>query len=306
MILEKYKEKLYSFAERVNRKRVLLLPYAWFTLFLVIPFCILLKVSFSSYTYGVPPYGDVFRLVENQYLEIKLYFSHYVSFFQDALYINIYLSSIRIAFTATMTTLCVAYPFAYAVHSVSKKWRVPLILMVVLPFYTSFLLRIYAWVGVLNGSGVVNTALMKLGIISEPIQFLYTEFAVTLGMVYCYLPFVLVPIYMSLERMDKALLEAAYDLGATPLKAFFSITIPTTIRGILAGFTLMFVPAIGEFIIPEILGGSSTLMIGRVLWNEFFHNHDWPLAAAMAIMMFIFIAIPLTFLQRIETEDVRK
>lgn len=286
-----------------NDKYVLILPYIWCTLFLLLPFIILLKISLSDYIFGMPPFSPVFEWVDNKYLRIQLFFSNYEFFFRDYLYLRVYIESIGMALLSTCIATVFSYPFAYAIYKSSPAIKTLLILLIILPFYTSFLLRVYAWVGLLSASGGINAVLIWLGIINEPINLLYTKFAVVIGIVYCYLPFMIIPLYVSLDKMDRECLEAAYDLGCPPIKAFFTVTVPLTKNGLFAGFLLMFVPAIGEFVIPEILGGANTLMIGRIVWNEFFNNRDWPFAAAIAILMFCFVVIPLNYLQRTSSKQ---
>lgn len=283
-----------------SEKYVVILPSVWFLLFLLFPFLFLVKISLSDYVFDVPPFSPLFEWVDNQYLRIELFFSNYLSFFKDNLYFKVYLESILTALISTCLAVIISYPFAYAIYKSSPKVKTLLILLIVLPFYTSFLLRVYAWVGLLGKYGTINTVLLWLGVISEPLKLLYTKFAVVIGITYCYLPFMIIPIYVSLDKMNKEYLEAAYDLGSTPLKAFFTVTLPLTKNGLFAGCILMFIPAIGEFVIPEILGGANTLMIGRIVWNEFFNNRDWPFSAAIAILMFVFVIIPLNYLQKAE------
>lgn len=284
----------------VSRKEMyaLIFPAVWFLLFLLLPFLILLKISFSDYTFGMPPVTEVFQWMGQQHLQINLHFQNYVFFFKDNLYIWVYLESILIAFSATCIAVVLSYPFAYAIHKCEPRTKTLLILLILLPFYTSFLLRVYAWVGLLGKQGIINGVLLYLGIINEPIQLLYTKFAVLIGIVYCYFPFMVIPVYLSLDKMNREYLEAAYDLGCQPIKAFFTITLPNTRNGLISGFVLMFIPAIGEFVIPEILGGANTLMIGRIVWNEFFNNRDWPFASAIAVLMFAFVVVPLHYLNK--------
>lgn len=283
---------------RPSQKYALIIPSIWFALFLCAPFFILLKISFSDYTFGIPPFTPFLKWINDQHVQLNVFFSNYILFFKESIYIQVYLESILTALTATCVALIISYPFAYGIYKSSSVVRPFLILLIILPFYTSFLLRVYAWVGLLGKRGGINNLLLWLGIIDEPIKFLYTKFAVIIGIVYCYLPFMVIPIYMSLDKMNKEYLEAAYDLGCRPLKTFFTVTIPLTKNGLLAGSMLMFIPAIGEFVIPEILGGANTLMIGRVVWNEFFNNRNWPFSAAIAILMFIFVVLPLSYFQK--------
>ena len=290
--------KAWLSAFKPNEKYVLILPYVWCVLFLLIPFLILLKISLSDYIFGTPPFSPVFEWVDQRYLRIQLFFSNYEFFFKNYLYIRVYIESILMALFSTCIATIISYPFAYAIHKSPPTLKTLLILLIILPFYTSFLLRVYAWVGLLSAHGGINALLLWIGIIDEPLKLLYTKFAVVIGIVYCYLPFMILPLYVSLDKMDRECLEAAYDLGCHPIKAFFTITVPLTKNGLFAGFILMFIPAIGEFVIPEILGGANTLMIGRIVWNEFFNNRDWPFAASIAILMFFFVVIPLNYLQK--------
>lgn len=290
--------KKWATSLRPNEKHVLILPYLWCILFLLIPFLILLKISLSDYIFGTPPFSPIFEWVDERYLRIQLFINNYEFFFTDYIYIRVYLESILMALVSTCIAIIISYPFAYAIYKSSPTIKLLLILLIILPFYTSFLLRVYAWVGLLSAQGGINAALIWLGIIHEPLKLLYTKFAVIIGIVYCYLPFMIIPLYMSLNKMDRECLEAAYDLGCHPVKAFFTITLPLTKNGLFAGFILMFIPAIGEFVIPEILGGANTLMIGRIVWNEFFNNRDWPFASAIAVLMFCFVVIPLNYLQK--------
>ncbi|MCP5322872.1 MAG: ABC transporter permease subunit [Candidatus Paracaedibacteraceae bacterium] len=283
-----------------SEKYVVILPSIWFLLFLLFPFLFLVKISLSDYVFNVPPFSPLFEWVDGQYLRVELFFSNYLSFFKDNLYFKVYLESILTALISTCLAVIISYPFAYAIYKSSPKVKTLLILLIVLPFYTSFLLRVYAWVGLLGKHGTINNVLLWLGIINEPLKLLYTKFAVVIGITYCYLPFMIIPIYVSLDKMNTEYLEAAYDLGSTPIKTFFTVTLPLTKNGLFAGCILMFIPAIGEFIIPEILGGANTLMIGRIVWNEFFNNRDWPFSAAIAILMFVFVIIPLNYLQKAE------
>jgi putrescine transport system permease protein len=216
----------------------------------------------------------------------------------DNLYINAYLESLQNAALATIGCLIIGYPLAYGITRATSIWRTICLMLVILPFWTSFLIRVYAWMGILSNKGPLNGLLLYFGIIDEPIQLLYTNFAVILGLVYSYLPFMILPLYASLEKIDFTLIEAAYDLGCKPIKAFFKVIIPLSYRGIVGGSMLVFIPAIGEFVIPTLLGGSDSIMIGRILWNEFFTNHDWPLAAALVMTLFLLLVIPIALFQR--------
>jgi putrescine transport system permease protein len=215
----------------------------------------------------------------------------------DSLYIDAYLNSVRIAAVSTLLALLIGYPMAYAILRAPAGWRTALLILVLLPFWTSFLIRVYAWVGLLRPTGLINSTLISAGLIDAPLRLLNTEFAVYLGMVFCYLPFMLLPLYARLEKLDGLLIEAALDLGATPTRAFWRITFPLSLPGVYTGCLLVFVPAVGEFVIPELLGGADVLMIGKVLWSEFFSNRDWPVSAAVACVLLAVLAVPIAVMQ---------
>ncbi len=274
-----------------GRDAVIGMPYLWLALFFLVPFVIVLKISFADQLIAQPPYSSLVDLATEGYLSIKLNLGNYTFLTSDPLYLNAYLNSVKVAFFSALICLVVGYPMAYAIARAEPAWRGVLLMLVVLPFWTSFLLRIYAWIGLLNNSGVINNLLMWLGIIDEPIVMMRTNFAVYVGIVYCYLPFMILPLYSALEKMDLTLLEAAEDLGCRPLKAFFTITLPLSMPGVIAGFSLVFIPALGEFVIPDLLGGTDTLMIGKVLWDEFFSNRAWPIASAVAIVMLSMVLV---------------
>jgi len=240
---------------------------------------------------------------EEFYLEIKLTLGNYLYIFEDALYVEAYWSSAKIAAVSTLIALLVGFPMAYLIARSDPNKRTLLLALVVLPFWTSFLLRVYAWMGLLKKNGVVNEILMGLGIIDSPIQMIQTDFAVYLGIVYTYLPFMILPLYTALEKLDGTLLEAAEDLGAKPYQTFFLVTLPLAIPGIIAGCLLVFIPAVGEFVIPALLGASDTLMIGRVLWDEFFLNRDWPMASAVAIVMLVILVLPIMLVRRNQDKE---
>lgn len=267
------------------RALVIALPYLWLGLFFALPFAIVIKISLAEAVLGQPPYTPLLRGAADGAREIVLNWENYALLFSDELYIAAFLNSLRIAGIATAICLLIGYPMAYAIARASSGWRAVLLMLVVLPFWTSFLLRVYAWIGLLNNNGVINNVLIGLGIIDTPIVMMKTDFAVYVGIVYSYLPFMILPLYTTLEKMDLTLLEAAADLGCKPIKAFLSITLPLSLPGIIAGFSLVFIPALGEFVIPDLLGGTDTLMIGHVLWDEFFSNRAWPVASAVAIAM---------------------
>jgi len=245
----------------------------------------------------MPPYAPLWEWVGDQALEIKVNLANFAFLFTDSLYGRAYLNSVGVAAVSTILCLLIGYPMAYGIARSSASWRNVLMMLVILPFWTSFLLRVYAWIGLLKGNGVINNILMSLGVINEPLVMLQTDFAVYVGITYSYLPFMVLPLYANLEKMDLTLLEAAADLGCRPTKAFFRITLPLSIPGIVAGAMLVFIPAVGEFVIPALLGGPDSLMIGKVLWSEFFNNRDWPIASAVAIAMLILLVIPIMVFQ---------
>jgi putrescine transport system permease protein len=273
-------------------------PYLWLLLFFLIPFVIVLKISFSDTRIAMPPYEPLFSWAADQVLQIKLNLSNFAFLVQDDLYWRSYLTSIKVAAISTLLCLLIGYPMAYAIARSNPATRNTLLLLVILPFWTSFLLRVYAWIGLLKNNGFINNFLIKLGLIDQPIQMLQTDFAVYIGIVYSYLPFMILPLYANLEKMDLTLLEAAADLGSRPWESFLRITLPLSLPGIIAGCMLVFIPAIGEFVIPSLLGDPGMLMIGKVLWTEFFNNRDWPVASAVAIALLLFLVIPIMIYQR--------
>ena len=268
-----------------GRRGVIALPYVWLTLFFMVPFLIVLKISFAEQLIAQPPYSALLEHTAEGYVTLKLNLANYRFLIEDALYWKTYLKSVEVAFFSALICLVIGYPMAYAMARAPSAWRGVLLMLVVLPFWTSFLLRVYAWIGLLNNNGVINNLLLALGIIDQPIVMMRTNFAVYVGIVYSYLPFMILPLYATLEKLDNTLLEAAADLGCRPWRAFIAITLPLSVPGIIAGFSLVFIPALGEFVIPDLLGGTDTLMIGKVLWDEFFANRAWPVASAVAIAM---------------------
>jgi putrescine transport system permease protein len=275
-----------------GRTLVVAVPYLWLFLFFVVPFIIVLKISVAETQLAMPPYTALWQWTEQKTMAVKLYFGNYNYLFSDWLYIDAFLNSVKVAFISTILSLLIGYPMAYGMARAQPARRNLLLMLVVLPFWTSFLLRVYAWIGLLKNNGVINQVLQSLGIIDEPIVMLYTQFAMYIGIVYSYLPFMILPLYANLEKMDWQLLEAAEDLGCRPWQAFFKITLPLSRNGILAGSMLVFIPAVGEYVIPALLGGPNALMIGRVLWDEFFANRDWPVASSVAIAL-LFLLVPL-------------
>jgi putrescine transport system permease protein len=279
------------------------IPYLWLLLFFLVPFVIVLKISFSTAQIAMPPYEPLVHWASDQVLQIQLHLSNFTFLVQDDLYIRAYLNSIVVAGVSTLLCLLIGYPIAYSMARSEPSTRNILLLLVALPFFTSFLLRVYAWIGILKNNGLLNNLLMNLGLISEPIQMLQTSFAVYVGIVYSYLPFMILPLYANLEKMDLTLLEAAADLGCKPWQAFVKITVPLSFPGIVAGCLLVFIPAVGEFVIPSLLGDPGMLMIGKVLWTEFFNNRDWPVASAVAIALLLFLVIPIMYLDRAQNAE---
>lgn len=290
--------------ERSALRRFLLIaiPYAWLLVLFLAPFLIVLKISLSDLAIAQPPYTptlDLSRGWEGLVAFVSaLDFENYAWLLSDALYINAFLSSLWIATVSTVLALLVAFPLAYGMARAPASWRTVLVMLVILPFWTSFLIRVYAWIGILRTEGLLNQFLLWTGIVSEPLQLMNTTTAVYIGIVYSYLPFMVLPIYATLEKMDESLLEAAIDLGCTRFSAFWLVTLPLAVPGIVAGSFLVFIPALGEFVIPDLLGGSDTLMMGRTLWNEFFSNRDWPVASAVAIVLLATIVFPIVIFQR--------
>ncbi|MCU0955500.1 MAG: ABC transporter permease subunit [Hyphomicrobium sp.] len=280
---------------------VIAVPYLWMLLFFLIPFFIVFKISLSETEISIPPYTPVFDLSEGwDAIRAKLGeldFEKYAFIFSDELYTAAYWSSLKIAAISTFLTLLIAYPLAYGMARAPKEWQPTLMMFVILPFWTSFLIRVYAWIGILKNEGLLNAFLMHFGLISEPLTILNTTTAVYIGIVYSYLPFMVLPLYASLEKIDGRLLEAAQDLGSPPWKAFWQVTFPLSIPGIVAGCFLVFIPAVGEFVIPDLLGGSETLMIGKTLWSEFFNNRDWPVASAVAVLLLLVLIVPIVAFQ---------
>jgi putrescine transport system permease protein len=282
----------------IQRRITTWIPFAWLLVFFLIPFVIVLKISLSTTAIAIPPYTPVFDGIgdiKDKLSELSL--DNFVWLTQNALYFHALLSSLWIAFLSTLITLLVAYPFAYGIARAPGAIRPLLVMMVILPFWTSFLIRVYAWIGILKPEGLLNQALTGLGLIHHPLIILNTNVAVYIGIVYSYLPFMVLPLYASLERLDRSLLEAAADLGSTPFRAFWQITFPLSLPGVFAGALLVFIPATGEFVIPDLLGGSQTLMMGRTLWSEFFQNRDWPVASAVAIVLLIILVVPIVLFQ---------
>ena len=283
-----------------GRGAVILIPYLWLLFFFLFPFSIVLKISFSEVQMAIPPYSALWEWVDETYLQLTLNLENYALLWEDDLYWKSYVNSLKIAGIATFLALLIGYPIAYGMARAPRQWRAALLMMVILPFWTSFLIRVYAWIGILKKEGLLNLFLQNIGLIDEPLTILNTDLAVYIGIVYSYLPFMVLPLYANLEKMELTLLEAAADLGCRPLKAFWTITLPISIPGIIAGCFLVFIPAVGEFVIPDLLGGSDTLMIGKTLWSEFFNNRDWPLSSAVAVILLLLLIVPIVIFQRLQ------
>ena len=280
-----------------RRRAVLALPYAWLLLFFLAPFAIVLKISLAETAIGIPPYTPLFEAGEGGW-QLAASGDNYVRLVTDDLYALAYLNAIKFAAFSTLGCLLLGYPLAYGIVRAPRSWRGVLLLLVILPFWTSFLIRVYAWMGLLKGNGLINNTLMGLGLVHEPLTLLNNAFAVYVGIIYSYLPFMVLPLYAQLEKLDPALLEAAADLGCRPWQAFYRVTLRLSLPGIAAGALLVFIPAVGEFVIPDLLGGPNTLMIGKVLWDEFFANHDWPAASAVAIAVLVLLLVPMAYVRR--------
>jgi putrescine transport system permease protein len=291
----------------LGQRLTLAVPYLWIAAFFLAPMLLIVKISLSHSVLARPPYEPRFlptdSLADLWAKAQTLTLDNYRALFSDSLYFDAYVSSLAIAAISTLATLLVAYPFALAMARSAKKWRPFLIGVAVAPFWTSFLIRVYAWIALLKDEGLINNALMALGVIDAPLQMFATTGAVVIGIVYSYLPFMLLPIYAALEGQDPSLREAAADLGATPAEVFLRVTLPLSREGVIAGALLVFIPAVGEFVIPDLLGGSDTLMIGRTLWNDFFANHDWPAASAVAIALVSILLVPLLWWERARVRE---
>ena len=282
----------------ITSRLVILVPYLWLLLFFLIPFVIVFKISLSQTAIAMPPYVPVFDGVTGFLDNLReLSFDNYLWLTEDALYFNAYVSSVVIAAVSTLLALLIGYPLAYGMARAPSSIRPTLLMLVILPFWTSFLIRVYAWIGILKPEGLLNQFLMWTGIIDQPLLIMNTHTAIYIGIVYSYLPFMVLPLYATLEKMDYSLIEAAQDLGCTPTQAFWKITAPLSLPGVVAGCMLVFIPAIGEFVIPDLLGGSRTLMIGKTLWNEFFANRDWPVSSAVAVILLLILVVPIVIFQ---------
>ena len=291
--------RLSALTREQGRRLIAAIPTLWLLLLFLVPFLIVFRISFSEVRLAIPPYTPLISWHHGT-PQFELHASAYEFLFTDPLYVSSYLYSVKVAALSTLCCLLIGYPMAYAIARAAPASRSVLLMLIVLPFWTSFLLRVYAWIGLLKNNGVINNVLLYLGIIQHPLSLLQTDFAVYIGIVYSYLPFMILPLYANLEKHDIALLEAAADLGARPLRAFLRITLPQSLPGILAGSLLVFIPAVGEYVIPTLLGRTDQIMIGRVLSDEFFENRDWPVASAVAILILLILIIPIMLFQRLE------
>ncbi|WP_240098793.1 ABC transporter permease subunit [Thermomonas flagellata] len=287
------------------RWAVIAVPYLWMLVFFAVPFLIVLKISFAEPLIAQPPFTPLLQWSDRA-VQVTLHFKNYLFLLKDDLYVLAYLGSLRIAAVSTLLALLVGYPIAWALTRLSPATRNVALMLVILPSWTSFLIRIYAWIGILKNNGLLNNLLLGLGVIQQPLEILHTPLAVYIGVVYAYLPFMVLPLYSTLVKLDDRLLEAAHDLGARPWQAFWRITLPLSMPGIVAGSLLVFIPVVGEFVIPELLGGPDTLMIGKVLWDEFFNNRDWPVASAVAIVMLLLLIVPMTVFHHYQSRDLEK
>ncbi len=293
-----------------GQRLVILIPYAWLIVCFLVPFLIVLKISLSQTAIAQPPYIPVFDLSAGWEgftdFIAGLSFENYASLLSDSLYLASYLKSLEIAAGSTLILLLLGFPVAYGIARAPRRLQSVLVTLVILPFWTSFLIRVYAWINILQHDGLLNQALLVLGLIHEPLAWLSTDTAIYIGIVYSYLPFMVLPIYATLEKMDESLLEAAADLGCPRWKAFWLVTVPLSVPGAVAGVLLCFIPIVGEFVIPDLLGGSETMMIGQTLWTEFFANHDWPVASAVAVVLLCLLVVPIVIYQHLQMRALER
>ena len=289
---------------------VIIIPYAWLLFFFLIPFFIVFRISLSTTAIAMPPYEPVFGFSDGLSGILQkigtFSFDNYVWLTEDALYFNAYISSLWIAGVSTLMTLLIGYPIAYGMAQAPRTLRPMLLMLVILPFWTSFLIRVYAWIAILKPEGMLNQLLLSIGVIDQPLIILNTNWAIYIGIVYSYLPFMVLPIYSALEKMDHSLIEAAQDLGCPPIAAFWKVTFPLSLAGVVAGCMLVFIPAVGEFVIPDLLGGSDTLMIGRTLWTEFFTNRSWSVASTIAVLLLLVLVVPIALYQNVQSRSLER
>jgi putrescine transport system permease protein len=286
-----------------GRHLVIGVPFIWLFLFFMLPFFIVLKISFAEADVAIPPYTEIYTYLEGK-VQLVLNLANYGLLTEDELYIAAYLGSLKVAFFSTLLCLLIGYPMAYAISKAKKESQTVLLLLIMMPTWTAILIRVYAWMGILSNNGLLNSFLLWLGLIDQPLQILNTNLAVYIGVVYSYLPFMILPLYANLVKHDESLLEAASDLGSSTFNSFWKITVPLSKNGIIAGCMLVFIPVVGEFVIPELLGGPETLMIGKVLWQEFFNNRDWPVASALAVVMLAILIVPILLFNRSQAKEM--
>lgn len=286
-----------------GRHLVIGVPFIWLFLFFMLPFFIVLKISFAEADVAIPPYTEIYTYLEGK-VQLVLNLANYGLLTEDELYIAAYLGSLKVAFFSTLLCLLIGYPMAYAISKARKESQTVLLLLIMMPTWTAILIRVYAWMGILSNNGLLNSFLLWLGLIDQPLKILNTNLAVYIGVVYSYLPFMILPLYANLVKHDESLLEAASDLGSSTFNSFWKITVPLSKNGIIAGCMLVFIPVVGEFVIPELLGGPETLMIGKVLWQEFFNNRDWPVASALAVVMLAILIVPILLFNRSQAKEM--
>ncbi|WP_191624418.1 ABC transporter permease subunit [Pseudomonas fluorescens] len=286
-----------------GRKVVIGIPFLWLCLFFMLPFFLVMKISFSEAALAIPPYSQIYSFAEQKF-QLFLNVGNYALLAADELYISAYLGSLKVAFFSTLICLLIGFPMAYAISKARQDAQTVLLLLIMMPTWTAILIRVYAWMGILSNNGLLNAFLLWTGLIQHPIEILNTNIAVYIGVVYAYLPFMVLPLYANLVKHDQSLLEAASDLGSSTFNNFWKITVPLAKNGIVAGCMLVFIPVVGEFVIPELLGGPETLMIGRVLWQEFFNNRDWPVASALAVVMLAILIVPIILFNRSQAKEM--
>ncbi|WP_409310678.1 ABC transporter permease subunit [Pseudomonas putida] len=286
-----------------GRHLVIGVPFIWLFLFFMLPFFIVLKISFAEADVTIPPYTEIYTYVEDK-IQLVLNLANYGLLTEDELYLSAYLGSLKMAFFSTLLCLLIGFPMAYAIANAKKETQTVLLLLIMMPTWTAILIRVYAWMGILSNNGLLNGFLLWTGLIDQPLQILNTNLAVYIGVVYSYLPFMILPLFANLVKHDPSLLEAASDLGSSTFNSFWKITVPLSKNGIIAGCMLVFIPVVGEFVIPELLGGPETLMIGKVLWQEFFNNRDWPVASALAVVMLAILIVPILLFNRSQAKEM--
>ncbi|SIQ85619.1 putrescine transport system permease protein [Rhizobium sp. RU33A] len=281
---------------RQSQRLLIVPPFLWLGVMFLLPTLLVLAIALSSTRVGMPPYEPLLTW-DGAMLSISLNFENLQFVLRDGLYAHAYLTSLKVAMISTLLTLLIAYPLAYGISSCRRPWRSVLVFLVIVPFWSSLLIRVYAWMAILSNDGLLNSLLLAMGVIDQPLQILNTQTAVYIGIVYTYLPFMVLPIYSNLADRDRSLLEAARDLGCSRFSSFWRVTFPLSLSGVVAGCALVFIPVVGEFVVPDLLGGADTQMIGRTIWVEFFNNRDWPVAASVTVLLVLLLVIPITLLQ---------